>query len=283
VSGVGVVMVTLDRREDALRSLERVPGGLPVCVVDNASQDGTAEAVRAAFPDADVVALDENIGGAGRTIGAERLGTPLVAFADDDSWWAPGALDRASGLFDAYPRLGLVAGRVLVGEDERLDPVCEAMRASPLTAFGGRPLPGPAVLGFVACGAIVRTSAFLEVGGFDARYGVGGEEVRLALDLAAAGWDLAYADELVAHHHPVGGGRPGRSVRQIRNDLWSAWLRRPLLPAAARTAGLLREAAPADAAQGALQAVLGLPWVVRERRVVPPEVEAGLALLDRAA
>lgn len=280
MSAVGIVMVTRDRRDAALRSLERVEPGVPVCVVDNASRDGTAAAVRARFPEVDVVALDENLGAGGRTVGVRRLGTPLVAFTDDDSWWAPGALSRASALFARFGRLGLVAARVLVGPRARLDPTCAAMRASPLV--GRRPLPGPPVLGFVACGAIVRASAFLEVGGFDARYGVGGEEHLLALDLAAAGWDLAYVDDVVAYHHPAGGGRPGRGWRALRNDLWSAWLRRPARSALARSAALLREAPAPDGARAAAAAARGLPWVLRERRPVPPDVQAALAALDRA-
>ena len=281
MSVVGIAMVTRDRREAALASLAQVPAGVPVCVVDNASTDGTAAAIRERFPGVDVVAGRENLGAAGRTLGARRLGTPLVAFADDDSWWAPGALELAAELFDRHPRLALAAARVLVGPEERLDPTCAAMRESPLPP--ARDLPGPPVLGFVACGAVVRAEAFLAVGGFDPRYGIGGEEVRLALDLAAAGWGLAYVDSLVAHHHPAASARPGRSWHALRNDLWSAWLRRPVASAARATADLLRGAPPDVAARAGVDALRGLPWVLRERRVVPAEVEARLALLERAS
>src|SRR5205085_6788645 len=63
-------------------------------------------------------------------------------------------------------------------------------------------LPGPSLLGFVACAAMVRTEAFLAVGGFDPVVRFPGEEERVALDLAAAGWGLAYVDEVTIHHHP---------------------------------------------------------------------------------
>jgi GT2 family glycosyltransferase len=279
VPAIGIAVITRDRREDLLGALARIPRGVPVCVVDNGSTDGTVAAVRAAFPDADVVSAGRNLGAGGRTLAAQRLGTPYAAFADDDSWWAPGALERAVALLDRHPRLGLIAARVLVGPDERLDPVCEAMRDSPLLADPS--LPGPPVLGFVACGAIVRTEAFFSVGGFDERYGIGGEELRLAMDLAAAGWQLAYVDDVVAHHHPATGGRAGRSWRLLRNDLWSAWLRRPLPAAAAATVRLLRGASPPVAARAYAEATAGLPWVLRERRVVPPELEEDIALLER--
>ena len=142
-------------------------------------------------------------------------------------------------------------------------------------------LPGPSVLGFIACGAVVRRSAFLEVGGFDARLGVGGEEELLSVDLAARGWGLAYVDEVVAHHHPSPSRDPsGRRRVQVRNALWSAWLRRPLGGAARQTAHLAALALhQPGASSGLLLAMLGLPWVLRERRPVPDELEAALRTL----
>jgi GT2 family glycosyltransferase len=230
-----------------------------------------------------VVQAAANLGAGARTLGARVLATRYVAFNDDDSWWAPGALARAAALLDADAGLGLLAARVLVGPDQRLDPTCAAMARSPVHAPG---LPGPGVLGFVACGAIVRREAFLAVGGFDARYGVGGEELRLALDLAAAGWTLAYVEELVAHHHPgVAGARPGRVRRQVRNDLWSAWLRRPApaaLQASRRVLAAAARRAPGAALAGAADALAGAPWVARERRVVPAGVERALRSIESA-
>jgi hypothetical protein len=100
------------------------------------------------------------------------------------------------------------------------------MAASPLPT---RPdLPGPRVLGFIACGSVVRRSAYLAAGGFPPGWGVGGEELPLATALADRGWELCYVDELVAHHHPSGNRDPARRrVVAARNDLWFAWARRP--------------------------------------------------------
>jgi len=259
-----------------LALLAALPEQPPVCVVDNASTDGTAEAVRHRHRDVLLIDLPENIGAAARNVGAAALDTPLVAFNDDDSWWEPGALERAAKTFAQHPRLGLLAARVLVGPDEHVDPTCSRMAASPLPRNGA---PGPAVLGFVACGAVVRRSAFLEAGGFEPRFHVGGEEHLLAVDLAAAGWDLAYVPAVRAQHRPAPSAeREDRPRRQLRNDFWSAWLRRPAPAALKQTAHLL---SPRDrntwSAFGA--AVRGLPWVLRRRRVVPPAVERGIALL----
>jgi GT2 family glycosyltransferase len=149
------------------------------------------------------------------------------------------------------------------------------MRASPLEP--ARDLPGPPVLGFLACGAVARRDAVLQSGGFHLRFGIGGEEELLALDLAANGWGVAYVDDVVAHHDPERGPRDSRTKVELRNRLWLAWLRRPL-PRALRLTlrGLVR-----GGAAGALTAALrGLPWVLRERRVLPPRVEQAVRLLD---
>jgi GT2 family glycosyltransferase len=183
-----IVLATRDRRERVLATLARLDelAERPrVVVVDDASTDGTASAVRGRFPDVTVIASRQDIGSAARTVGVEAAETPLVAFSDDDSWWAPGALRRAVEVFDAYPRLGLIAARILVEPDGRLDPTCAAMRDSPLPS--DMQLPGPPVLGFLACGAVARRSAVLACGGFHARFGFGGEEHLLAVDMAAAG------------------------------------------------------------------------------------------------
>jgi GT2 family glycosyltransferase len=284
-SPVGVVVATRDRRESLLHTLGRLaslPESPTVAVVDNGSRDGTSEAVRRAHPEARLLRLDEDAGGAARNAGVRAVDTPLVAFSDDDSWWAPGALTAAGRLFDEHPGLGLIAARVLVNAECRLDPTCVEMRDSPLPA--DRDLPGPPVLGFVACGSVVRRSAFLQVGGFEPRMGIGGEEQLLALDLAAAGWGLAYVEEVVAHHHPWRPSeRPGRRARELRNSLWVTWLRRPLRRAAVRTAMLVAASVRERNLSALLQAARGAPWVIRERRRLPAEVERAAAVLERGS
>jgi GT2 family glycosyltransferase len=281
-SRVAVVIATRNRGPELLGALTRLLAldeRPRIVVVDNGSTDGTAELVRDHHPGVQVVGLRRNRGAAARTIGARLVDTPYVAFSDDDSWWAPGALRRAVELLDRHPRLAVLAARVLVGPDQRLDPVCREMADSPLPPADD--LPGPPVLGFIACGAVVRRDAFLEVGGFDARLGVGGEEELLSVDLATRGWGLAYVDEVVAHHHPSPSRDPsGRRRIQVRNALWSAWLRRPLGGAARQTAHLAARALHQPGAwSGLLLAMAGLPWVLRERRPVPRDLEAAIRRL----
>ncbi len=280
---VAVVMITHNRCREVLCTLghlTRLPERPPVVVVDNGSTDGTAAAVAGRFPQVDVLPAGRNLGAVGRTLGVRRVQSPYVAFADDDSWWEPGTLRRAAELFDRLPRLGVITGRVLVGPEDREDPVCRQLEQSPLPAEPG--MPGPPLLGFLAGASVVRRAAFLEAGGFRPELFLGGEEDLLAADLAARGWWLCYVPELVVHHHPSP-RRDAASRRShlVRNALWFAWLRRPLSSALRRTLHLARSA-PRDRAalRGFAAALSGLPWVLRHRRVVPRAVEKGLCLLD---
>lgn len=271
----GVVIATRNRRDDLLASLAcltALPEQPPVVVVDNASDDGTPEAVSARFPTVKLLALDRNRGAAARNLGVAELSTPYVAFCDDDSWLEPGSLRRAAAAFGRYPSLGLIAARILVGPERKLDPTSAAMAGA--TPPG---LPGPEVDGFVACGALVRRRAFLDAGGFCEHFLIGGEEALLAIDMRAAGWRLCYLDEVSAVHMPNSGDRGDRSWLRMRNDLWTSWLRRPATEVARDTLALTGVAVKDPAARRALLSALrGLPWVLEARRVdAPPAAGRG--------
>ena len=278
-----VAVISRDRRKsllDVLARLAQLPGRPPVVVVDNASTDGTADAVAERFPQVRLIRADDNLGAVGRNAALDHVRTPYVAFCDDDTWWEPGALDRAADLLDAHPRLAVVTGRILVEPGGREDPIVPELRDSPMP--GPRWLPGPALGSFLAGASMLRAEAFREAGGFSPRLWLGGEEELLSADLLALGWHLCYAEDVVVHHRPSRLREPHRRrMDGVRNALWTTWLRRPLPSALRRTGGLLRRV-PRDRVTAAalLRAARGVPWVIRERRPVPPAVEARLRTLD---
>ncbi len=280
---VAVVIITMNGRGRigrTLRELEALPERPEIVVVDNASTDGTAAHVRAAFPRVRVLELGENLGAAGRTAGVEAVGAPYVAFAEDDSWYEPGALARAADLLDAHPEVGLINAHVLVGPDRRPEPLHEDMVDTPVPDRPG--LPGHRILSFLEGVSIVRREAYLGVGGFDPRLHVGGPEEHLAADLLVAGWELRYVPDVRCRHVPDH-REPSPFVRRrgLRNTLWFAWGRRPPGPALRWTAHVLRDSPPTAAtALGVLDAVRGLPRVLRGRRPLPARVERDMALLD---
>jgi GT2 family glycosyltransferase len=182
-------------------------------------------------------------------------------------------------ILEAYPRLAAVSARVLVGESLHEDPACVEMANSPLPSQN---LPGPSLLGFLAGACVFRRAAFLEAGGYEPRFFIGGEETLLALDVAARGWSIAYVDSLVVHHLPSRHRNSGLRRRALaRNALWVAWLRRPLRGALRQTLKALREAlTDRQAVAGMVEALRGLPWALANRRVMARELEALWSLLE---
>ena len=280
---LAVVLIALDGRrrlERSLRHLTSLPEQPEVILVDNGSTDGTPAWVAEAFPQVRVLALGRNAGCAGRNTGVAATAAPYVAMAEDDSWYEPGALTRAADLLDAHPRVGLIQAHVLVGDDERTEPLHADMVDTPVPDEPG--LPGHRILSYLEGLNVVRREAYEQGGGYDPRLLVGGPEEHLATEMLRHGWELRYVPEVVAHHVPDHKD-PGPFVRRlgVRNTLWFAWLRRPLRPALSWSVHVIRSS-PKNLATlgGVLGALRALPWIVRERDVVPAGVEAQLKLLD---
>ncbi|HEY8481597.1 MAG TPA: glycosyltransferase [Spirillospora sp.] len=278
-----VVVITRDRRSSLLATLARargIAGRPPVIVVDNASRDGTPDAVAEQFPEFMLLRSQRNLGAVGRNLAVDHVRTPYVAFWDDDTWWEPDAPSRAADLLDVHPRLAVVTGRILVEPGGREDPIVPELRNSPVP---GPPwMPGPSLGSFLAGASMVRVEAFREAGGFSPRLWLGGEEELLSADLMTLGWQLCFAEDVVVHHEPSRLRDPHLRRRHgIRNTLWFTWLRRPLPAALRRTAELLRTLPRDRVTAGALaEAAAGLVWVARERRTLPPDVENRLRLLE---
>ena len=178
-----------------------------------------------------------------------------------------------------HPRLGLIAASTLVGPKETADPIDALLAASLLGTAAD--LPGPSVLGFLACASVVRLSALREVDGFRPLLHFGAEETLLALDLDAAGWGVAHCAEVVAHHHPDPGPRPGRNARIRRNELLTAVLRRPWPRVGEQASRLARDAVRDRAAAAALLSALPrLPAALLLRRPLPARTEHAVRLLE---
>lgn len=281
------VIATRDRSAQLCSVVQRLldTTPCPIVVVDNASRDDSvAAASRLAGRAAGrltVLSLIRNEGAVARNAGVAQCNTPYVAFCDDDSWWAPEATSLAETIFDAYPTVALLAARTVVWPQQHDDPLVAELADSPL---GRDPtLPGPSILGFQSCSAVVRKSAFEEAGGFSPILHFRGEEDLLAWDLAKCGWNLCFCRAIVAYHQPS----PVRSTprvqqaRVLRNQLLTACLRRPA-GRCIRVGAALGWAAAHDTAhaRAMLEAIAAFPAVLRERRRLPQSVEQSLRLLE---
>lgn len=211
---VDVVVVSWRSGERVLRCLERLERQtLPhtVFLVDNASKDGTVEAVRARFPEVRVLEQAENVGfGAAVNVGAGAGDARALVLVNDDVELEDGAL---AALVEplADPEIGMVAGLTTMpgngcvdGFGIELDVTLAAynrLRGDPPDDADGTPL-GPS--GGLAA---YRRVAFEQARGFDERFFAYGEDVDLALRLRLAGWRAAAAAGARGEH--VGGASFG--------------------------------------------------------------------------
>jgi GT2 family glycosyltransferase len=286
-SRITVVIASRNRAEELAGVVQRLldTTGCPIIVVDNASEDDSVATVRRVGARSAgrlrVLELDTNAGAVGRNAGVAASRTPYVAFCDDDSWWQPEAPAVGADLFDAHPGVGLLAARTIVLPRDTEDDFCRQLADSPLGRRAD--LPGPSILGFMSCAAMVRKSAFEAAGGFSEILHFRGEEQLLAVDMAAMGWDLCYCPQLVAVHQPsqVRATTAAQDARVLRNAVLTTWLRRPPRHCVSAAGTLLAGAVRGpDHAKAAGEALRRLPTVLQRRRPLPAHVEEALAVLE---
>ncbi len=250
---LAVIIVTWNVRDlvlAALRSLldDLAGWGARVIVVDNASSDGTPDAVREAFPQVEVIASDENLGfAAGNNLAMRRLmtdGLPRAVYLlNPDTETRSGATRILhDALFD-LPRAGLVGARLYYGDGSHQDsafafpgiiqslidtwPVPARLHISRLNGRypralyeGGRPFPVDHTLGATM---MLRGDVIEDVGIFDEGFFMYCEEIDWSMRIRASGREIYCIPAAEVIHYQ------GQSTRQIRTrsvlNLWRSRIR----------------------------------------------------------
>lgn len=282
-NALSLVIITRNRASDLERTLTKLhdlPEKFPIIVVDNASTDNTVAMVNTLFPEVKTIALDKNMKAVARNIGVEAAETPYVAFSDDDSWWSPGSLVRAVQVLDTYPKVGAVVAKVLVNAEQRADRINIYLETSPLPQNVN--MPGPALMGFMACAVVFRKQAYLEAGGYNSQISFMGEEALLATDMISLGWGITYDRQMVAYHYPSASRDIGERQRfGLRNKIWTAWLRRPFSSAMSVTWDQFKRVFQnKHRLAGFVDAMMGMPKILRNRQVVRESIEENYKLLE---
>ncbi len=277
-----------------------------VLVVDNASDDGSAEGVERWLPGAELIRLAQNVGFAAANNHAVRMAENCewVGLLNPDAFPEPdwlGALLRAAR---ASPDYRSFASRLVSARSpDRLDGTGDVYTAAGLAwrRDHGRREPDaqpPAGEVFSPCAAaaLYARDAFLEAGGFDESFFCYFEDVELAFRLRLAGHRCLYVPEAAARH--VGSASAGRGssfalYHGHRNLVWTYFKNMPLallvlyLPfhllwnaAAIVWFSLRGQSAPILRAKR--DALLGLPRVLRQRRTVQARRVIGVRELRRA-
>ena len=282
VATVSAVIVSFNSRDclaECIRSL-RSESVADVVVVDNASSDGSVEAVLASDSDVTVLATGANLGyGSAANRGVEAAKGDHLLLLNPDTVVEPGTVKALSDALDRDTGLGAVGPRI-ENVDGSLYP--SVRRFPDLWVAGGH-----AFLGLVwpanpftrryrmldwdhasaapdvdwvsgAC-MLLRRSAFDVVGGFDEAYFMYVEDVDLCWRLGRAGWRIGY-DPSGRVVHALGGSSRTMPYRMIAAhhrsllrfaDKTSTGARRAVLPLVALGLGLRTGAAWLHHALGA--------------------------------
>jgi GT2 family glycosyltransferase len=205
---VTFLISSFNRRDVLLRTLgelsvisERCGVFTETIVVDNASTDGSADAVARDHPNVRLLRQTKNRGACAKNVGLAVATSQYVLFLDDDSYPSADSIKRMIWHFDADPMLGAAVFDVVLPDG-----------AHECSAY-------PAV--FIGCGTGFRRDALTQVGGLPEDFFMQAEEYDLSLRLLDGGWDVRRFEDLRITHLKTRSARiPTRTTRlDVRNNL----------------------------------------------------------------
>ncbi|MFH1081393.1 MAG: glycosyltransferase family 2 protein [Pseudomonadota bacterium] len=211
---------TVDLIESCLGSLSTDDVEKEVFVVDNASNDGTADVVRICFPRVHLLENPENRGysAANNQVLSQCRGR-YILFLNPDTQLRADTLRTAVCFMDDHPRIGL-AGMKIINADGTLQE--SVSYRYPGEKYTRGELSG--LSGEIACvlgaGMMARQEIIQEIDGFDEDFFLYGEDQDLCLRIRKRGYDIGYIEKAEVIH--LG----GQSERQSTSaDKWQKKIR----------------------------------------------------------
>lgn len=214
-----VILLNYNTRDLLLAALERIAAALlaahwQIIVVDNGSDDGSAQAVAARFPAVTLLVSEKNVGfAAGNNLGLAQAQGDAIVLLNTDVMVAPAQLQALVACLFSQPELGAVSPGLRT-KDGKPQAFAYGSRPSPgyLVERGFRRLlrlgamhdweaKGPIEPDWVsgACLAI-RKAVYEQVGGLDERYFLYFEDVDWCTRFRRAGWRVMYNPAIQVIH-----------------------------------------------------------------------------------
>jgi N-acetylglucosaminyl-diphospho-decaprenol L-rhamnosyltransferase len=214
---------------DCLAAIERThPPGVEreLLVLDNASADGSAEAVRERYPDARLFALERRTGKADNdSLLLREARGRYCLLLNEDSELRDGAASALVEALEADPAAAVAGAQLLTSEGEptpcawRLPDIPWALAAAVFLqdrVAVESTEPGVREVGWVQSSAmLVRREAAEQVGWLDGDFFVYSDETDFCKRLRDAGWRILFVPQARAVHHDQLGTDPGSMRRRI--------------------------------------------------------------------
>ncbi|MCZ6597171.1 MAG: PIG-L family deacetylase [Planctomycetota bacterium] len=184
-----------------------------IVVVDNASTDGTAEAIAREYPEVQLIVMPHDRYGACETfnIGFASVTTPLCAILDDDVTLPPEWLERTTTRLMSEPETTAIISTEVIEPGMPAEYIEESRRAGPryMSTFRG-------------CGSLARLDAIRAAGFYDERLFIYGNERDLTCRLLNLGYRVLQDPEVRTYHKTPFGIQMGR--RSLFYHARNAWL-----------------------------------------------------------
>jgi GT2 family glycosyltransferase len=245
-----ISIVAHNSREQLLACLDSLAGtAAEIVVLDNASEDGTAEAVRELFPGVRLIVQPFRAGfGANHNTVIRATSSRYVWLLNPDTTAVDWCFDRMVAYLDAHPRVAALGPKLIYpdGSDQVSawrfpTPLVQVLGLLTLNRVGVRQSGSrPRAVGWVMGAALLlRRSALDEVGLFDEDFFLYTEEVDLQFRLHRAGWEVHCFPEVTVVHHEsqLGVLMPARRINEMWRSAHRYW-RKHHSPAGARVAAL---------------------------------------------
>ncbi len=241
IPDLSIIIISYNTRDMTLACIASVKAEtrLPheIIVVDNASTDGSAEAIAAHFPQVTLLAETVNHGfGPAHRLALTRARAPWILLLNPDTLILDGAIDALMDFAARRPEAAILGGRTLYG-DRSLNPSSCYARSTLWSVFcrlvglnglfrgsalfnsefyGNWPRDSERQVDIVTgCLLLIRRETWDALGGFDDAFVMYGEEVDLCLRARAAGLQLWITPEATIIHYG-GASQPVRADKLVR-------------------------------------------------------------------
>jgi N-acetylglucosaminyl-diphospho-decaprenol L-rhamnosyltransferase len=234
---LSVILVNFNDRPHLTACLESVAatlGSIPceIILVDNASTDGSPEAVAAAFSSVRLIRNAANPGfGAANNPAVRESSGEFLLFLNTDTVLQPGAVAALLEVLHSDPNAAAAGpllfsgpGRIQVSFGNRVDFLGQTVQKVILNPFYEKKLTGESRIreaGWLSAACLLaRRSAFEEAGGFDERFFIYFEDIDLCRRMRTSGWRLLFVPRARVFHKggATTGPRPASSRLEYRKS-----------------------------------------------------------------
>ena len=243
---VQAVIVTWNKKKDVLSLLSQLKtvdypaDRLSIMVVDNASTDGTVQAIQTNHPGIRILQNSENLGGAGgfnagmRWTLANRSQTDYLWLLDNDVWVDPDSLNALVRVLEKHPRAAICGSKIMDvdfrdsmielgafidyrrGDVRRHEPDPEQLK-DPNAVFK--------VDYVAACSLLARVTMVKKLGIWHEKFFIYWDDMEWGARFNVAGYDVLAANGSIVYH-PSWAGRTAdqsaiwRNYYRTRNSIW---------------------------------------------------------------